>query len=355
MLNEELFDLFSLNKNDSAVLFGLQYWLTKIDVEATAEKGLKAKKTVWLEKWSESIFKKSFWGFLGRGAPTSGEMVIKSLLKIKNEDKRLLIAFEALAFTPYFNMQHRESSGIHSSVEPEQLSKDKNKWEQSLFKILDQVGIDTARVNSWKDKFEDLVSVIDGRSKFISKLSLVTLGAIAIAATGGFAAPTIGTAIGTLMGLSGAAATSAGLAFLGGGAIASGGFGMAGGAAFIIGGGAMFGGLVGRSVSGSLFKQNRVILSQLAKLEATIIEIYQFRPNYQEMLTKVIDALTQTFKSIRNEIDALEESLKIYDGDETDLFKQAKSDLKALKKTKSYFEKAIKQLNKHKFKDAGIE
>jgi hypothetical protein len=54
--------------------------------------------------------------------------------------------------------------------------------------------------------------------------------------TGGLAAPVIGSAIGsTFMGLSGAAATSAGLAALGGGSLAIGGAGMAGGTALISG------------------------------------------------------------------------------------------------------------------------
>ena len=59
-------------------------------------------------------------------------------------------------------------------------------------------------------------------------------GGAALAVTGGLVAPVIGGAIGTtLFGLSGAAASSAGLAFLGGGSIAAGGAGMAGGTALV--------------------------------------------------------------------------------------------------------------------------
>lgn len=58
-------------------------------------------------------------------------------------------------------------------------------------------------------------------------------GAICVA-TGGLAAPAIGAAFGSsVLGLSGAAATSAGLAAIGGGSLAAGGLGMAGGAAVI--------------------------------------------------------------------------------------------------------------------------
>ena len=67
------------------------------------------------------------------------------------------------------------------------------------------------------------------------KIAALTVGGgAALAATGGLAAPLIGGAIGTtFLGLSGAAATSAGLALLGGGSLAAGGAGMAGGAALI--------------------------------------------------------------------------------------------------------------------------
>ena len=60
-------------------------------------------------------------------------------------------------------------------------------------------------------------------------LTALGVGAACVV-TGGLAAPAIGTLVGTtFMGLSGAAATSAGLAALGGGALAAGGAGMAGG------------------------------------------------------------------------------------------------------------------------------
>jgi len=68
------------------------------------------------------------------------------------------------------------------------------------------------------------------------KIVLVALAVgAATLATSGVAAPAIGGAIGTyFMGLSGAAATNAGLALLGGGALAEGGFGMAGGTYLIM-------------------------------------------------------------------------------------------------------------------------
>lgn len=65
--------------------------------------------------------------------------------------------------------------------------------------------------------------------------------------TAGLAAPLIGAAVGGVMGLSGAAATSAGLALLGGGSLAAGGLGMAGGTALIAGLGGVAGATAGMS------------------------------------------------------------------------------------------------------------
>jgi hypothetical protein len=65
--------------------------------------------------------------------------------------------------------------------------------------------------------------------------------------TAGLAAPLIGAAVGAAMGLSGAAATTAGLALLGGGSLAAGGLGMAGGTALIAG----VGGVAGATAAAS--------------------------------------------------------------------------------------------------------
>lgn len=68
-----------------------------------------------------------------------------------------------------------------------------------------------------------------------AKYTVILAGGLVVAyASAGFLAPWVGGAIGSMSGLSGAAAVSQGLAFLGGGAIAAGGFGMAGGT-FLVG------------------------------------------------------------------------------------------------------------------------
>ncbi|WP_143447892.1 DUF726 domain-containing protein [Kineosporia sp. R_H_3] len=83
----------------------------------------------------------------------------------------------------------------------------------------------------------------------ITKITVGTLGTAAVVAPMAFfAAPAVGAALGSSMlggSLTGAAATSHGLAMLGGGAVASGGLGMAGGAAVVTATGTALGGVLG--------------------------------------------------------------------------------------------------------------
>lgn len=106
----------------------------------------------------------------------------------------------------------------------------------------------------------------DGRKAAKSKALLwiaIGAGGLAGVLTAGTAAPAIGAAIGGAMGLQGAAATAAGLAWLGGGALAAGGLGMAGGSMVIAVAGAATGagiaslvanGLPGKRIEGEALK-----------------------------------------------------------------------------------------------------
>lgn len=110
---------------------------------------------------------------------------------------------------------------------------------------------------------------------------VITFGvAIAAIFTSGLLAPGIAVALvgSNFAGLSGAALTSACLAYLGGGAIAAGGMGMAGGTMAIVGGGAILGIGVGAGIGGTvttmgiLGKKNTIL--QSAKLMVSVREIF---------------------------------------------------------------------------------
>ena len=105
------------------------------------------------------------------------------------------------------------------------------------------------------DHLDDYSSWLEFDSRHAKKITALTGGvlggALIVAPLFFAAAPAIGGAIGAWSGLSGAAATSHGLALLGGGTIASGGLGMAGGTAVVAAAGAGLGSALGASVTTS--------------------------------------------------------------------------------------------------------
>lgn len=115
------------------------------------------------------------------------------------------------------------------------------------------------------------------------------------------ASEAIGTAIGThVLGYSGAAATSAGLAWLGGGSLAAGGFGMAGGS--LLAGTAVWGtkSLANKAVLGLLVaKSSRAIfIDELAKLDVRCAVEPRTAPS-------IIDGLGELERSLRKEWDSI--------------------------------------------------
>ena len=103
----------------------------------------------------------------------------------------------------------------------------------------------------------------------ITKVAGGTLGAAAVIAPAAFfAAPALGAALGSSMlggSLTGAAATSHGLAILGGGAVASGGLGMAGGTAVVTATGTALGGALGATTVSAYSGADRSFAIELVR------------------------------------------------------------------------------------------
>ncbi len=95
-------------------------------------------------------------------------------------------------------------------------------------------------------------------AKRFSTIAAVSVAGVAVVGPLAFvAAPAIGGALGAWTGLSGAAATSHGLALLGGGAITASGYGMAGGVVVVTAAGAGLGGASGASVANAYVRSDK--------------------------------------------------------------------------------------------------
>ena len=114
----------------------------------------------------------------------------------------------------------------------------------------------------------------------IKAISVTAISTLVIVATAGAFAPTIATALvgSQFTGLSGAALTSACLAYIGGGAVAVGGAGMAGGTAVIVGGSAILGAGIGGTLGTGLgiigIAGKKATIRESAKLIVATREIF---------------------------------------------------------------------------------
>ena len=173
----------------------------------------------------------------------------------------------------------------------------------AIDRVAESLGVDEQQVESIKDTIDEARTA--HRTGTIKRMALFGVGGVLLIGAAGFlAAPAIATAIGTSAGLSGAAATSYGMALLGGGSLAAGGAGMTGGLWLVSGvGGAL--GLVGGAGGRAMYELG---VNQLR------IEVVKLQVSYKFML---LDQQIDTAKahtvivSMRQRIEELSEQIDV--------------------------------------------
>jgi hypothetical protein len=133
--------------------------------------------------------------------------------------------------------KHMSSRGTSGVTTPRYCAQ--HRHEVPAFAKLDE---NISGIEQWQDwlSFESR-----NLSKTTKVVGAVVLTAAVVTPAAWAAAPAVGGALGGMTGLSGAAATSHGLAMLGGGSVAAGGLGMAGGTTVVSAVGAGLGGVIG--------------------------------------------------------------------------------------------------------------
>lgn len=138
-------------------------------------------------------------------------------------------------------------------------------------------------------------------------------------ATMGVAAPVIGAAVGGALGMSGAAATSAGLAFLGGGSVAAGGLGMAGGTALLTGVGALSGaGAAAASSRMTGWSAGRVVVDAI-KLDVVARLVLLDAEGDDEKARRVVEGLQARLDEVTVKIRRLSEQIQALRAENTRL------------------------------------
>lgn len=180
------------------------------------------KKRKWIEKWLEITQKLLDVELLSR------EMIKSEIDKLDSDKKNSLLV-EIATFQPYFELSKNDPIDV--------------RWDNSdrdlYFAEAGQfLKVSSSSIHLAYENFKRCVEKITKKlEKSNWTIALIGIGAALFLFTG----PLFAGAIGGIMGLSGAAATSAGLAFLGGGSLAAGGLGMTGGYIALMAGGSILG------------------------------------------------------------------------------------------------------------------
>lgn len=255
-------DYFQISEEELRLLLSVQFQLVAEDVGNEKDYDRKLEKIKWLEKWEEGVtqtFEKEL--------VKDSDLLKKDLTRLAGMKykKAKVLLFESLVFEPYFQLDEEFKS--------KDLKYEFNAVERLLSTFANCSGDDINLLKNAKKSF------LERRKKYSSiwsleRIAMIGAASLAVVLLSWAAAPLIGAAIGSSLGLSGIAATKAGLALLGGGAVIMGGWGVAGGTAVIIGGGAVLG-LGGGSIASIYLMEggSNLIAADIAKVETVLLEL----------------------------------------------------------------------------------
>ena len=319
---------FTMNKIETRILYSLELQMIDEDIQRTKDNKEQLLKNKWKEKWIEVTEQSLQQNKVFEKDPVKTYAAINTYAS--NQENLLWlynIAVELSMFKSYFKLEEKSKK----------LKLSYTKYIEEVF-CKSQHYISYKEIQQIQNSYKDYYNYLENNTL---KAVGVAGGAIAVAAaTGGLAfvfAPQIAVAIfgGAFPTLHGAALVSASLAAAGGGSLAAGGFGMAGGAVLIAGGGAVLGlGTSGTALSLMMapkFVQNDYA-KLLAKCDCVLLK--------QLGMKDEVMALQQKLES---DLAEYKLRLKVLEGlkNPND---ECKQNIKALKKSITYTERANKQL-----------
>ena len=327
---ESLERCFTMNKIETRILYSLELQMIEEDIQRTKDNKEQLLKNEWKKKWIEVTEQSLQQNKVFEKDPLKTYAAINTYAASQDNLLWLYnIAMELSMFKPYFKIEEKGKK----------LKLSYTKYVEEVFCKLQQY-ISYKEIQKIQKSYKDYYNYLENNTL---KAVGVASGAIAVAAaTGGLAfvfAPQIAVAIfgGAFPTLHGAALVSASLAAAGGGSLAAGGFGMAGGAVLIAGGGAVLGlGTSGTALS--LMMAPKFVQNDYAKLLAKCDCVLLKQLDMEDEVV----ALQQ---KLENDLVEYKLRLKVLEGLENPA-DECKQNIKALKKSIVYTERANKQLVK---------
>jgi hypothetical protein len=197
------------------------------EAKAREQQGYVEKKRAWADRWYDLTSK-----LLEVGTVIPEERLREALVALHfSQYKKAALCIELATFTAYHELTQDAKDWEGLSFDDE----DRKHYLGYCADLLDESPYTLWM--AWQEFNRCIEKIVKANSGPDFTWMWVGLGAAVLLVV----APYLAGAIGGLMGLGGAAATSAGLALLGGGSLAAGGFGMTGGYVVLMAGGAILG------------------------------------------------------------------------------------------------------------------
>lgn len=359
------YDKFGISEEQTEILYNLEYYKILNDIETTkilvGGDKINQLKREWLEEWKTYITM-GYAGFINKidakiNWYSSEELDKKIELNNPNKPWFRLVLLEAMLFEPYYALStetdkkgNEVPSKKYSALNNPITGYNKNSGD----KYLNEVYAEKYQLSGYVKRLRKCYDKVCRELNEVLKIAITSIAitagiTIVTVITAGSFAPAIAvTLVGSnFAGLSGAALTSACLAYVGGGAIAAGGLGMSGGIATIVGGGAILGLGVGAGVGStvgavSLMGKKNTIL-QSAKLMVSVREIFLNDERDIEYSNTVYEKYVQNIADIEKGLIELQLKANVADNKQK---KKLKAEIKSAEDTVKAMKIAMKSMNK---------
>ena len=247
---DDAFEPLALTPDQMLLLFSMESCAVRMDIESTKDSEIASSKREWYETWRKIVVAQ--FSLSHELEATVFETDAKTIYGKINQlvDNSESKSWFYRLTQEFVTFEHYSDLGSDRDTEFRKLKMEYDYLDKQF--ILLQNTVSSKEVYQIIETFKKYKNSVSG--KLDRRIKTLAVSAVATVATGGLAfayAPSIAVLIAgkAVLGLHGAALTSASLALVGGGSLAAGGLGMAGGTVIITSGGALLGLASSSSVS----------------------------------------------------------------------------------------------------------
>ena len=359
-------DKLGLTLEETEILYNIEYFKTKNDIEASKLLAgidkTKLLKEEWLEEWA-SYMSNGFDEFVKIPGAVLNWYTFEELCeRIENMNPTgtwyKLVMLEAMLFEPYFTLStefdkkgKEVPSKKYSALDIPTAGFNQNKGDEYLEFAFSQKYCPAGFIDRLRKCYSKVTKELNEVLKTtIKAVSIATGVVLLVVVTAGAFAPQVAVLLvgSEFGGLSGAALTSACLAYLGGGAIAAGGLGMAGGTVAIVGGGAILGLGAGATAGGIAatvgLSGKKATIAQSAKLMVSVREIFLNEEKDVEYSSSIYEQYVRNIAEIEKRLVELKLKADVATKEE---MKQLKEQIKNAEESANAMKIAMKCMNKY--------